>query len=301
MSLHGIWAAVLTPVNARLEPDAPKAIEYYAALLANGCDGLNVLGTTGEASSFGISQRLRFMEALAGSSLPRERMMVGTGATSVEDAAVLTKAAFACRFAAALLLPPFFFRDVPDDGVLRFFDTFFARVNPPPQGVILYNFPARSGVTFHAGLVDALIARFPTLVGGMKDSSNDPRLQRELLVSERDFAVFPSSEEYLLEAQAYGAAGCISGSVALWPQRAKSVLETRDEAQAARLAALRRAVSGPGADLLLRVRYLTAKQRDDESWERPMPPLSALSAQQRKALDDLLPQSLALLDRDFLA
>jgi 4-hydroxy-tetrahydrodipicolinate synthase len=296
---RGVWAAALTPIDARLEPDATKAIEYYAALLANGCDGLNVLGTTGEAASFGMTQRVRFMEALAESPLPRKRIMVGTSATSVEDTAALTKAAFGCGFAAALLLPPFFFRDVSDDGVLRYFDALFARVDPPPRGIVLYNFPAMSGVTFGVRLVDALLARFPSLIAGMKDSSNDPPLQRDLLARHPDFAVFPSSEEYLLEAQAYGAAGCISGSVALWPQLAQSVLETRDAARASRLAALRRAVSG--ANLVLCVRYLTAKQRADESWARAMPPLSALTAQQRKTLDDLLPQGIALLDRDLRA
>jgi 4-hydroxy-tetrahydrodipicolinate synthase len=299
MSLGGIWAATLTPVDARLEPDAPKAIGYYAALLAHGCDGLNVLGTTGEAPSFSLAQRLRFMEALAQSPLPRERMMIGTGATSFEDAALLTQAAFDCGYAAALLLPPFFYRDVPDDAILRFFDAVFSRVNSPAHGVILYNFPARSGVTFRVELVEALLSRFPSLFGGMKDSSNDRVLQRELLARRRDFAVFPSSEEDLLEAQAYGAAGCISGSVALWPQLAKSVLELRDEAQAERLAALRRAVYA--GELLLGVRYLTAKLCADESWERAMPPLGALPAQHRKALDDLLPQCVALFDRNFRA
>jgi 4-hydroxy-tetrahydrodipicolinate synthase len=297
MIRRGIWAAVLTPIDARLEPDASRAVEYYAALLASGCDGLNVLGTTGEAASFGVAQRVRFMEALANGPLPRERIMLGVSATSVQDATVLAKAAFACGFAGALLLPPFFFRNVRDDGVLDFFDAVFARVDPPPHSIVLYNFPAMSGVTFGVRLVDALRARFPELIGGIKDSSNDRELQQELLARHRDFAVFPSSEEYLLEAQAYGAAGCVSGSVALWPQLAKSVLETGDAAQAARLAGLRRAVSGP--DLVLRVRYLTARQLADESWTRAMPPLGALAAQQRNALDDLFPQGVALLDRDL--
>jgi 4-hydroxy-tetrahydrodipicolinate synthase len=297
VSLSGICAAVLTPIDARLEPAAAKAIDYYATLLDSGCDALNVLGTTGEAPSFGVTQRVRFMESLARSSLAPERMMVGTGATSLEDTALLTRTAFECGYASSLILPPFFFRDQPDDGVLRFFDALFTRVSVPPRGIILYNFPALSGVTFGVELVETLLLRFPSLFAGMKDSSNDRLLQRALAERHPGFAVFPSSEEYLLESQAYGAAGCVSGSVALWPQLARSVLETRDEARAARLAALRRSVSGP--DLLLRVRYLTAKLRADESWERAMPPLGALTAEQRKALDDLLPECVALLDRDF--
>src|SRR5580693_392613 len=101
--MKGIWSAVLTPVDKALAPDPLRAQPYYRELLDGGCDGINLLGTTGEAMSFGLDQRMRFMETLASSSLPMERVMVGTGAASLADATRLMRHAFECGFAAALV------------------------------------------------------------------------------------------------------------------------------------------------------------------------------------------------------
>ena len=280
--LGGIWSAALTPLDAQLQPDAETAIAYYGDLLANGCDGINLLGTTGEAMSFGVDQRVRLMQSIAESTLPIERFMVGTGAASLQDAVQLTRAAFDLNFAAALVLPPFFFRDVTDDGIVRYFDELLRRAHAPGKRVLLYNFPRMSGVTFHADLVDRLVAEFPEAIAGMKDSSNDPSLQREVAKRQPHLAVFPATEQSLIEANAYRAAGCISGSVALWPKIAAKAFAGEEEA-AARAGQLRAALAGPL--LISAIRYLTAKERNQESWERTLPPLVALTPAERSALD----------------
>jgi len=277
----GVWSAVLTPVDTQLRPDSPKAIEYYDWLLREGIDGLNVLGTNGEAPSFGTDQRRRFMEAIAQSGLPLDRMMVGTGATALEDTVLLSQTAIDCGFAAALVMPPFFFRETSDEGVVAFFAALLARLADPARRLVLYNFPAASGVTFHAALVDRLNAEFPGVFAGMKDSSNSSQLQRDVLSRHSDFAVFPSSEEFLAAARVSGASGCISGSVALWPQLAQQVWKTGRGAD--ELANLRRSVAGPR--MLVRVRYLTSRMRGDDAWERPMPPLTPLTADEKGALE----------------
>jgi 4-hydroxy-tetrahydrodipicolinate synthase len=283
VSPSGIWSAVLTPVNGELQPDAHKAIAYYRELLANGIDGLNVLGTTGEAMSFSLEQRMAFTSALAASGLPRRRMMVGSGAASLDDAARLVRHAFECGFAAALVLPPFYFRDASDDGILAFFDTLFARAAPPAGGVLLYNFPRMSGITFHPDLVDRLLTAFPGVIAGMKESSNDPQLQSELHARHPEFKILVGSEGDLLAAKRRGAAGCISGSVALWPHLAHDVFADSDERLEGELT--RRRASLDGAPFIPAVRYVTATIRDDASWERPMPPLVPLTPQQKVALD----------------
>lgn len=271
--LRGVWAAVVTPL-ADLHPDAAKAIAYYRELLATGCDGINLLGTTGEAMSFGVAQRLRLMEAVAASGLPMERAMVGTGAASLEDTVALTRRAAELRFAAVLVMPPFFYRDADDDGIVRFFDALFARVELAPGAALLYNFPAMSGITFGPELVDRLVAAFPRTIGGVKDSSNDRALQTELLKRHPALAVFPGSEHYLSEAVAAGAAGCISGSVALWPQLAQRVYLRAFGDDVAQLAACRTALTGLA--FIPAVRHGIAAQRDDEAWRTPMPPLVEL-------------------------
>ena len=277
--LHGVWAAVVTPVDGSYEPDAAKAIPYYEELLAAGCDGVNLFGTTGEAMSFGASQRCAMMETVAGTGLPMDRMMVGTGAASLEDATVVFRQAVDCGFAAMLVMPPFFYRDAGDDGIMRFFDSLFARVAPAPGHVLLYNFPAMSGITFHPDLVDRLMAAFPRYIGGVKDSSNDRSLQAELLARHPHLAVFPGSEHYLADAVAAGAAGCISGSVALWPELAQRVYLRAIASDARALAARRAALTG--LPFIPAVRHAIAAQRGDESWRIPVPPLAELTAAER--------------------
>lgn len=284
--LGGIWAAVVTPVTPRFEPDAPKAIDYYGELLAGGCDGVNLLGTTGEAMSFSRDARLRFMEAIAGGGLPVDRVMAGTGATSLDDAAALTSAALELGFSAALVMPPFFFRDAGDEGILRFFDALFARVTNDRGSLLLYNFPQMSGITFTAKLVGRLIEAFPERIAGVKDSSNDRALQAEILRRHPQLRVFPGSEAYLREALAVGVAGCISGSVALWPALAQSVYRYGEPGDAAALAWRRATLDGLPFNAA--VRYAIARQRDDSDWERAVPPLLPLAGDHRRELDERL-------------
>jgi 4-hydroxy-tetrahydrodipicolinate synthase len=267
--LTGVWSAVLTPVDENYVPDAPRAVEYYRDLLDYGIDGINLLGTTGEAMSFGRRQRLRLMEAVA-AGVPRERTMCGTGASALADTVALTQAASELGFAAALIMPPFFFRDAGDDGILRFFDALLTKTGPLRSTILLYNFPKMSGITFEADLVDRLMVKFPGAIGGMKDSSNDVELQRELLARHPELRIFPSTEETLVEAKGYGAAGCISGSVALWPKLAH-IAYADDDIAAAALVRERRAELA-GRPLIPYVRKLVAQARNDEAWARCMPP-----------------------------
>ena len=281
-AVTGIWAAVATPIDADLSPDASRALPYYRELLQRGCNGINALGTTGEAMSFNVDQRLRFMDALASSGIPMERIMVGTGAASIADTACLTRHAFDCAFAAALVMPPFFFRDASDEGIVAFFDALFARANPPPRSVLLYNFPKMSGVTFHPALVDRLLAYFPQTIAGMKESSNDARLQSVVLARHPELAMFPGSESDLPAAKARGVAGCISGSVALWPELARAVFTSGDKTQGEELTRCRAALDG--VPFIPAVRHLIAVARNDPAWERAMPPNKALTPQQARTL-----------------
>jgi 4-hydroxy-tetrahydrodipicolinate synthase len=285
-AVGGIWAATLTPVTAQLAPDAAKAIPYYRDLLDGGCDGVAVLGTTGEAMSFSADVRIGYMQALAASGLPMERVMAGTGAASLADAVRLTRAAFDSGFAAALIMPPFFYRDAPNDGVAAFFDELLERSKAPPQSVLFYNFPKMSGIALNGALLDRLIAGSGDRIFGMKDSSNDSGLQTEIHARRPDLAIFPGSEIDLLEAKKRGAAGCISGSVALWPDLAKRVFEGGDEMLATELARRRAALDG--IPLIAAMRYLVGSRRADPEWERAMPPQQSLSAEQRQQLDRAL-------------
>lgn len=219
--------------------------------------------------SVAVRDRLRFMESVA-AGLPTSSSMVGTGATALHDVVELTKAAFAIGFGAALVLPPFYYRDVNDDGIVRFFGDLIARAKPPEGGIFLYNFPRMSGLTFHPKLVDALMSEFPKVIGGMKDSSNDLELERELHARYPAFAILPGSEELLPDVLEHGLAGCISGSVCLWPELASEAWRERDAAKAMQVRELRLAFPMP---FIPSVRARVAAEQKNEAWLRSIPPL----------------------------
>ena len=209
------------------------------------------------------------MEAVAG-ALPVEKFMVGTGAAALHDAIALTRAAFAAGFGAAPVMPPFYYRDISDAGILQFFDAVFRDADPPKRGIMLYNFPRMSGITFHAGLVELLLKEFPGLIGGMKDSSNDLALERELHARYPEFAILPGSEELLPEVIEEGLAGCISGSICLWPELAGEAWNQRDAAKANEVRKLRLALPMP---FIPAVRARVAAGQKNEAWLRSVPPL----------------------------
>src|SRR5215213_6340855 len=121
--LRGVIAAVATPVNEDGSPDSARATKLARYLIDNGCDGLNVLGTTGEATSFSLEERKRVMNAYRDAKLPLDRMMVGTGASATADAVALTRHAVELGFAGALALPPFYYKGVPDNGLFAYMQT----------------------------------------------------------------------------------------------------------------------------------------------------------------------------------
>lgn len=279
--LRGVCSAVLTPFDTDFRPDPSVAVPYYEALLRSGCDALNLMGTTGEAMSIAIDDRLEYLEAIAQSGLPLERMMAGTGAASLRDAIRLTRKALEAGFAAALVMPPFFYRGISDDGVMHFFEHFFEGVHPPHNSILLYNFPAMSGITFNADLVDRLLEMYPGLIAGMKDSSNDVALQRTILERHPGFLVYPGAELSLADARKRGAAGCISASVALWPELAARVW--RGESAQDELTRKRESLSG--LPMIPAVRYLLSRKTGDLNWERCVPPQMPLTQEQAQRLE----------------
>ncbi|MBV8600303.1 MAG: dihydrodipicolinate synthase family protein, partial [Candidatus Eremiobacteraeota bacterium] len=197
MALHGVMAAALTPLDKNLKPHHARFIAHCANLLANGCDGINVLGTTGEANSIALADRWDLMDSVASSELPLDRLMVGTGSPAAGDAARLTKHAQACGFAGALLLPPFYYKGISEDGLFAFFAQVIERADPRRIKIYLYNFPAMTGIPFSVAFVRRLVAAYPGIVVGLKDSSNDVAYQLELHAALPGFAIFPGSEAYL--------------------------------------------------------------------------------------------------------
>jgi 4-hydroxy-tetrahydrodipicolinate synthase len=277
--LSGVIAAVATAVDDKGEPDCARSTALARYLLANGCDGLNVLGTTGEATSFSLEQRRRLMTAYREAGLPLDRLMVGTGAASVADAVALTRHAAELGFAGALLLPPFYYKGVPDDGLAAYVATVIAATAATPIPIYLYHFPQQSGLPWHVNLVKRLLDAHGGRIVGLKDSSGDMAYAREAAKISPAFSVFPSTEAVLLEARGGAFAGCISATANLNADLCARAWRTGDAAALADAVTIRKLFDGK--QLVAGVKTLLAHIHGDPAWARVQPPLAAFAPADR--------------------
>jgi 4-hydroxy-tetrahydrodipicolinate synthase len=275
-TLHGVIAAVATAVDANGEPDSARSVALARFLLDNGCDGLNVLGTTGEATSFSLEQRRRVMSAYAQSGLPLDRMMVGTGAAALADAIALTRHAAELGFAGALVLPPFYYKGVHDDGLVAYIDAIVGATAARPIAIYLYHFPAQSGLHWHVALIRRLLDGFGERIVGLKDSSGDMDYARAAAGVSSRFKVFPSTEAALPQARSGPFAGCISATANLNPDLCARAYRTGDAAALSEAVAIRKLFDG--RPLVPGIKALLAHIHGEPQWARVAPPLSAFPA-----------------------
>jgi len=281
-TLSGVIAAIATPVAADGAPDLDRALKLARFLLDNGCDGLNVLGTTGEATSFSLDERKRVMSAYKANGLPMDRLMVGTGASAVADAVALTRHAAELGFAGALLLPPFYYKGVPDDGLVAYIDTIVKATGDKPIPLYLYHFPAMSGLPWHVALIRRLLESYSSRIVGLKDSSGDMAYAHSAAAISKDFAVFPSTEAVLIEARRGDFAGCISATANCNADLCARAWAAGDAAALEAAVTIRKLFDGK--PLVSGVKALLAHIHGDAQLARVKPPLAAFSAADRAAV-----------------
>jgi 4-hydroxy-tetrahydrodipicolinate synthase len=279
--LGGVIAAIATAVGEQGEPDCGRSTALADFLLARGCECLNVLGTTGEATSFSTGQRQRLMNAYRDAGLPLSRLMVGTGAAALADAVALTRYAAELGFAGALVLPPFYYKGVPDDGLLAYVDAIVTATADRPIPIFLYNFPIMSGLSWHPKLIRRLIESFGQRIAGLKDSSGDIAFALDVAAIGSGFKVFPSNEATLMDARRGAFAGCISATANLNADLCARAYHDGDVASLQAAVAIRRLFEG--RPLVAGVKALLAHIHGASAWARVMPPLAPLSAADRIA------------------
>ena len=277
--LTGVIAAVATAVDESGAPDAARSVKLARFLLDTGCDGLNVLGTTGEATSFSLEQRKTVMTAYKSAGLPLDRLMVGTGAAATADAVALTKHAAELGFAGALILPPFYYKGVPDDGLAAYIGTIVKATADKPIPIYLYHFPSQSGLPWHVKLIARLLDAHKGRIVGCKDSSGDMAYAREAARAAPGFKVFPSTEACLLEARSGVFAGCISATANLNADLCQRAWASGDAAALDTAVAIRKLFDGK--PLVSGVKATLEHIHNDSAWARVAPPLSAFSAADR--------------------
>lgn len=285
--MQGIIAAVPTPVDAKGAPLRDLFIDHCAWALAHGCDGLNVLGSTGEANSFDTATRQRVM-GWAAESLDRARLMVGTGTPSLAETIALTRHADDLGYVVALVLPPYYYKPVSDEGLFVWYAALHDALGPRKIAVYFYNYPQMTGITLSVALIARLCAAFPERFCGIKDSSGDLAYCRQLAREVPGLRVFPSSETSLAEAALSGFAGCISATANLTAPFCAQIWAARAAPPAdlvAQVAAQRGVISRQ--PLIPAVKYLVGRQRGDARWARVVPPFAPLSEMQEATLNSI--------------
>lgn len=230
-TLAGVFAPVLTPFDKALKPDAQLFAKYCSWILSQG-SGLAVFGTNSEANSLNVEEKLELLALLVENGLPVEKMMPGTGACALPDAVTLCQAAAKAKTAATLMLPPFYYKAVSDDGLFAFYAETIERVGDANLKICLYHIPQVSGVPISLALIERLIKDYPDTVVGIKDSGGDFANTKAMLDAFPDFRVFCGSERFLLETMQQGGAGCISAMANVHPGAIVNLYETRGNADA---------------------------------------------------------------------
>lgn len=282
--LKGIIAASLTPVTGRFAIDARRLALHCARLLDEGCAFVSTFGTTGEGASFSTREKVGALRAMreVGTDMGRQIPAVMTASSDEAGRLVAEAAALGCR--GALVLPPFYYANAGEEGIVAFFETLLERAGNPDIDLLLYNIPVFSRISFTPSLVGRLMARFGSRIVGIKDSTGS--IENAVMLAERfpALSIFTGDDRVLTRLVAAGGAGLIGGMPNVFARDLRTLLEAPDAEGAGQLAARAatriEAVDGNGG--LLALKAVLAAVHDDGEWARAMPPLVALSEEQRR-------------------
>lgn len=282
LPIHGVFCASATPVLEDGKPDHAAFAIHCQGLLDEGCDGIALLGTTGEANSFSIAQRQSLLDKVIASGIPANRLMPGTSQTNVADTVTLMRHAVDAGVKATVVLPPFYYKGVSDEGLFRFYAEAIEGVASNDLRVVLYHIPPIAQVGLSVELVGRLLEAFPGVVVGIKDSSGKLESMQTFASSFENFSVLAGADPFMLPLLRSGGAGCITSSSNLIGRHLRVVFDNwNDPAQEERVNAAQARINA-WRDLsnayvqLPTIKAMLAKRRNHAGWTRVRPPLVEL-------------------------
>jgi len=285
--IEGVLSPVVTPFKANLAPDSERFVRQCRWLLSQNV-GLAVFGTNSEANSLSVEEKIDLLDRLAGAGLDSARMMPGTGCCALPDSVRLTAHAMKLGCGGVLMLPPFYYKGVSDDGLFRSFAEVIERVGETRLRVYLYHIPPVAQVPITLGLVERLLAAYPAQIAGMKDSGGDWSNTKSFLdaFAKAGFDVFAGSETFLLQNMRHGGAGCISATANVHSGPIARLYDTwraaDADAQQARLDVIRGVFQK--FPMIPALKVVIAHYGADPGWTTVRPPLVALTPGQAHAL-----------------
>jgi 4-hydroxy-tetrahydrodipicolinate synthase len=284
--VRGVFTPALTPFAADLSVDQDRFLEHCKWLLANGASGLAVFGTTSEANSLTVQERMQALAALVDAGVSPAVLMPGTGCSSLFDSVTLSKHAAQHGCLGVLLLPPFYYKSVSDDGIFATTSEIIQRVGDARLRIYLYHIPQMAGAGYSLPVIGRLTREYPKAVVGIKDSSGDWKNTEAILRNFPGFETFSGSETFLLDTLRLGGAGCISATANVNAAGIAHLVDTWKDSQAddiqKRITTLRKAFEK--YPMIPALKATISRQRHDDSWNTVRPPLRPLPPQAGKDL-----------------
>jgi 4-hydroxy-tetrahydrodipicolinate synthase len=286
--IEGVLSPVITPFRRDYSPDPDRFVRHCQWLLRRGCSGLAVFGTNSEANSMSVEEKLELLDALVSGGVPPGALMPGTGHCALSDSVKMTREAVRMGCGGVLMLPPFYYKGVSDDGLFRSFAEVIERVGDERLRLYLYHIPPVSNVPITLGLIEQLLARYPGTVAGVKDSSGEWSNTKAMLeqFKDRSFDVFAGSEVFLLDNMRAGGKGCITATGNVNPGAIDQVYRNwrgpeADKLQAG-ITATRKIVQKQ--PMIPALKAITAHFGNDAQWKAVRPPLVELTGEQERQL-----------------
>jgi 4-hydroxy-tetrahydrodipicolinate synthase len=278
-ALRGVLVPALTPFTADYQPDRAAFAEFCSWLLAQGANGLAVFGTTSEANSLSLAERMSLFDHLIEKGIPAQSLVPGTGACNLPEAIQLTKAAVDAGAGGVLVLPPFYYKNVPEDGIFAYYAEIIERVGAARLRLFLYHIPQMSGVAITPAIISRLLAAYGTVIAGLKDSSGSWESTELFLREFPGLAIYPSSERWLVPGLKAGAAGCISATANFQVASIRRLIDTPDGDARESLNAEVSRVRGifEKVPLVPALKAAMADRFGRDSWRIVRPPLCPLS------------------------
>ncbi|MEM8485945.1 MAG: dihydrodipicolinate synthase family protein [Bacteroidota bacterium] len=271
---QGVFAATLTPMDEDYNVDIALLAAHCKWLLAHGTNGIVLSGTTGEANSLSVDEKMKVLDGLLAQGIPASKLIVGTGCCAFPDTVALTRHAVAQGVAGVLMLPPFYYKGVSDAGLFASFSEVITRVGADDLRIYLYHFPKMSMVPFSLDLISQLLMAYPAQIAGIKDSSGDWGNMSAMVREFPGFDVFAGSEAFLLDILQEGGVGCISASVNITSPLAGDVYQHWQDASAnglqAKLTAVRHAFQA--YPFIPTLKGIMHQRSGHASWQAMRPP-----------------------------
>ena len=286
----GIYTASLTPLTSTYETNLPALVSHVEQLFESGSDGVAILGSTGEANSLTIEQRLDII-SYCGRTLAPERLMMGTGSCALQDAIRLTQASIEAGVFSVLVIPPFYYKPQSDESVIRYYSELISSVDDSRLRIIFYNFPKLSGYNFSTEILQEFKERFGDIAAGIKDSSGNWENMLSITKNVPNFMVYSGTETLLLNILREGGAGCITASANLLAPECQLVYQAwrNDQQNTAEqvqkeLTVLRKALES--YQFVSELKGLMALHTGSEHWQEMLPPFIPLLPTQVRELSE---------------